>query len=79
MTAADLEAMFVELLDALANVHPDDLPGDLAEIAELLDGANVRSFGAAGVLTRDAGVELTLRRSGATVPEATFQITIVEA
>jgi hypothetical protein len=69
-SAEDFAALLTTALDALAFVHPDDLPCDLSDLAEALDGARVGSFAEGGYLTRDAG--LTVR-----VGDAEFQITVV--
>lgn len=86
MRASDLEVLLLQALDALANCHPDDLPGDLAELADELQGARVRTFSSAGLLTRDRGVLLSVDSVGEDDDDdegddvqSLFQITIVEA
>lgn len=58
-TTFDVARMIQSALDELTCAHPDDLPGDLAEIAEQLDGASVDDLGS--FLTRDNGLHLRTR------------------
>lgn len=69
----DMEILLMQALDALASVHPDDLPGDLADLAEQLDGASASTFGEDGILTRNSGLVVRLRNG------AQFQLTIVQS
>lgn len=55
-TEADLASQLVGVFDTLAEAHPDDLSGEMAEFAESL--VSVRTLAAGGWLTLNEGVEL---------------------
>lgn len=70
---SEIEATLIELVDTLSLVHPDDLPGELAEIADAFGGARVSTFANDAVMTNNKGVTIRLRNG------AEFQLTIVQS
>jgi hypothetical protein len=71
LTAEDLAGAIQTALEAIEYADHDDLPCELADLADHLTGARFESYADGGYLTRDAGLVIHLagRR---------FQITIVE-
>jgi len=73
MTTKDVQALIESVLFNAAEDEDFRDAVDIDDSAEALEGAVVRSFGDAGLLTRDAGLVLRLKDG------TEFQISIVQS
>lgn len=73
VTTYDLVERLVAGLNDLAYADADDLPGDAAELSDLLTDADVLPFSDVGLLTSNDGLVLRLHDG------STFQITVVQS
>lgn len=72
LTAETLADHLQLAIEDIEYADADDLPGEIAELAELLKGSRVESYRDGGYLTNNAGMAITFpggRR---------FQITVME-